>query len=319
MPEIRFSVVINCYCQAEYIRATVDSVLNQSCPPFEVIVVDDASKDDTVAILRSYGQSIQLVANAQNQGISRSRNAGAARATGDYLVYLDGDDALKPWALALYDQIVRTCRPSVILNSLTWFEGSLPAPDDFPKSIRFVHYGRLADKDRTFRSSASAIVIERHRFEEVRGWTETIALMQDHDLLAKLAAAGPAIHILSPATVFYRTHASNLSKDAARLLEDGYNLAAAWRARPQPRGPARKLVGGPLFFVVRRGYAVGLPWKATRLLAQNSFVIAATMLSRLRTYLFGRLPTQVLAVDFQPTGSDPPPPAARLDPTLTAT
>lgn len=306
MPETRFSVVITCYNHAPYICDAVESALGQSWSPLQVIVVDDASTDNSVEKLRRYSNSIELIAQPQNLGISKTRNAGTARASGDYLAYLDGDDLLKPWALEVYEQIVRTRHPAIILASLTWFRGSLPAsaPQDFPRSIDLVEYPRMADKDRSFRSSASAIVVEREKVQAVGGWTETIALMQDHDLLAKLAEAGPAIQLLSPETVFYRSHDSNSYKDTARLLHDCYNLVAAWRNRGS-RFSARNLVGGPVFFVLTQACAAKLYQQAAAVLARSWFVITAAALSRLRAVLFGRRPSETLAVDFRHTRDSP--------------
>jgi glycosyltransferase involved in cell wall biosynthesis len=313
MPQTGFSVVITCYNHAKYIRDAVDSALAQSYAPSQVIVVDDASTDTSVEVLRRYGDSITLIAHAENQGISRARNAGTAPADGDYIVYLDGDDVLKPWALAVYEQLVQTRHAAIILASLSWFQGSPPAcaEKDLPLSIDFVEYKRMADKDRTFRSSASAIVVERRKVLDVDGWTETVAFMQDHDLLAKLAETGPAIQILSPATVFYRSHASNTYKDTGRLLKDCYNLVAAWRSRPGRRASARNLVGGPVFFVLRRACAAKLYRESARVLARSWFVVGAAALSRLRAVLFGRHPSQSLAVNFIQTHD--PSPAARSE------
>lgn len=237
MPQTRFSVVITCYNHAGYIGDAVGSALGQSWAPSQIMVVDDASTDTSVEVLRRYGNAITLIAHSENQGISRARNAGTAPACGDYLVFLDGDHILKPWALAAYEQIVRTRRAAIILASLSWFAGAPPncTEQDFPGSIDFVEYKRLAEKDRSSRSSASAIVVERQKVLAVDGWTESIAFMQDHDLLAKLAETGPAIQILSPATVFYRSHASNNYKDTGRLLKDCYNLIDAWRRAPKAK------------------------------------------------------------------------------------
>ncbi len=313
MPPTRFSVVITCYNHAGYIGDAVDSALGQSHTPSQVIVVDDASTDTSVQVLRRYGNAITLIAHSENQGISKARNAGTAPATGDYLVYLDGDDILKPWALAAYEQLVQARHAAIILASLSWFEGSPPVctENDFPHSIDFVEFKRLADKDRTFRSSASAIVVERQKILDVDGWTETVAFMQDHDLLAKLAETGPAIQILSPATVFYRSHASNNYKDTGRLLKDCYNLMAAWRSRPESRASARNLVGGPVFFVLRRACAAKLYREAARVFARSWLVVGAAALARLRALVFGRHPSQTLAVDFKQTHS--PSPAARSE------
>ena len=85
------SVVITTYNMAAYLPETLESVFAQSHTSTEVIVVDDGSTDDTVARARGFGDSVQLVLRA-HEGLGAARNAGIARARGDYLAFLDSDD-----------------------------------------------------------------------------------------------------------------------------------------------------------------------------------------------------------------------------------
>jgi len=79
------------------------SAISQIHESREVIVVDDASSDGSDSVLKSYGEMIRLISLERNEGASEARNAGTAAARGNYLVYLDGDDLLKPWALLVYE------------------------------------------------------------------------------------------------------------------------------------------------------------------------------------------------------------------------
>lgn len=89
---LKFSVVIPNYNRQEMVCDAVESVLNQTYPAFEIIVVDDGSKDNSVAELkRKFDQKINLIVQ-QNAGVSTARNAGVEAATGDYICYLDSDD-----------------------------------------------------------------------------------------------------------------------------------------------------------------------------------------------------------------------------------
>src|ERR687889_2943029 len=91
------SVVIPCYNQAHFLGEAIESVLAQSYPNFEIIVVDDGSMDDTSEVAGSYPK-VRLV-RQENQGPSGARNAGLARSEGEYVVCLDADDRLLPEAL----------------------------------------------------------------------------------------------------------------------------------------------------------------------------------------------------------------------------
>src|ERR1035441_8051583 len=142
MPITRFSIIIISYNQREFIKDAVDSALCQRNEPAEIIVVDDASTDGAQEILRQYGDAIRLICRETNQGACAARNCGAALATGEYLVFLDGDDALPPWALDVYDRIVEARKPMMMLGDHWWFKGTLAAlqPGDTPHEIRLVEY-----------------------------------------------------------------------------------------------------------------------------------------------------------------------------------
>src|SRR5215204_1671374 len=91
------SVVIPCYKQAHFLGEAIESVLAQSYPNFEIIVVDDGSPDNTSEVAASYPR-VRLV-RQENQGLSAARNSGLSRSEGEYVVFLDADDRLLPGAL----------------------------------------------------------------------------------------------------------------------------------------------------------------------------------------------------------------------------
>lgn len=94
----RVSVIIPSYNCAPYLSEAIESVLDQSHPPAEVIVVDDGSTDDSLEIARGFGARIRLLAQA-NAGVSAARNRAIEEATGDWLAFLDADDVWLPTKL----------------------------------------------------------------------------------------------------------------------------------------------------------------------------------------------------------------------------
>jgi glycosyltransferase involved in cell wall biosynthesis len=94
------SVIIPAWNRAHYLRETIDSVLAQTQPAFEIIVVDDGSTDDTPAVLATYGDRIRVL-RQRNQGVATARNTGVAAARGDFLCFLDSDDLWHPRKLEL--------------------------------------------------------------------------------------------------------------------------------------------------------------------------------------------------------------------------
>ena len=92
----KVSVIIPAYNKADYTVKAVESVLNQSYPNIECIVVDDGSTDDTIKKIcpKGYIENPQLtiIKNIENKGVSYSRNRGIKEATGEYIAFLDCDD-----------------------------------------------------------------------------------------------------------------------------------------------------------------------------------------------------------------------------------
>ncbi|MEU9300481.1 bifunctional glycosyltransferase family 2 protein/CDP-glycerol:glycerophosphate glycerophosphotransferase [Streptomyces sp. NPDC048269] len=127
----RFSVIVPAYKVQAYLQESLDSVLTQSYPDLELIAVDDASPDACGSIIDEYAARdprVTAVHLAHNLGLGPARNAGLARATGDYLVFLDGDDTLAPGALqAITDRLKATGSPDVLVYDYarTFWTGGL--------------------------------------------------------------------------------------------------------------------------------------------------------------------------------------------------
>ena len=92
------SVVIPVHDRLRYLTEAVTSVLEQTHPHREVVVVDDGSSVDVERCLRSFGAAVRLF-RQENQGLGAARNTGMRNARGEYLLFLDDDDALEPTAL----------------------------------------------------------------------------------------------------------------------------------------------------------------------------------------------------------------------------
>ena len=98
MSNPKVSIIIPIYNTSERLSGCLDSVLNQTHRNLEIILVDDGSTDDSPAIIQTYAQkdSRIKVITQKNQGQSAARNRGLKQATGDFISFLDSDDAVKP-------------------------------------------------------------------------------------------------------------------------------------------------------------------------------------------------------------------------------
>ena len=292
MLPIRFSVIITCYNQREFIGAAVGSALAQPHSLREVIVVDDGSTDGSVERLEQFADSIRLIKFPTNRGAIEARNEGARQARGQYLVFLDGDDALRRWALNAYESLIVERNPKILAAQSLWFSGEIPVHQDeqAPQRIEFVQFDTFLSKDRSYGMSASTWILEREAFEQVGGWTEGIFYLDSVDLVLKLRDVGPVILVRSPSTVFYRVHEANSIHSVSPFIGMMHLLMQKERAGEYPGGPEyrsqrRAFLGGIVFFWVKRGLRAGLYSKVGKLLASGAPMIAAGFANRIRTRL----------------------------------
>lgn len=106
----RFSICISVYNGERYLRACIDSVLNQSFSDFELVIVDDASSDGSAAILEEYAKNdkrITVIRKSQNEGLHLGHRAAIEKCSGDYIMFLDADDEFEEGLLGKVDGALR--------------------------------------------------------------------------------------------------------------------------------------------------------------------------------------------------------------------
>lgn len=116
MPSV--SIIIPAYNVERHVRTAVQSAVDQTLPDVEVIVVDDGSTDGTGDLLRSFGDANGRlkVLRQPNRGVSAARNAGLGVATGQYVLFLDGDDQLLPTACASLYRMALECQADMVVS-----------------------------------------------------------------------------------------------------------------------------------------------------------------------------------------------------------
>ena len=117
---MRISVVIPAYDRADLIPETLDAILGQTLVPFEVIVVDDGSRDATWEVLQSYASRVRSI-RIENSGDLVARNAGLRLATGELVAFCDSDDLWRPDFLEAMAGLIRA---SVVRRRLDALESA---------------------------------------------------------------------------------------------------------------------------------------------------------------------------------------------------
>lgn len=131
--EIKVSVIIPAYNAQIYAPYAVESALRQTMSELEVIVVDDCSTDSTLRVLRErFGTNdrVRIVSQPENGGVSAARNRGIEEAKGEYIVFLDSDDAMRPDMLEKMLSAAQAHDADVLHTTGCLLPAVQPLPDD---------------------------------------------------------------------------------------------------------------------------------------------------------------------------------------------
>src|SRR3989337_795696 len=93
------------YNRARFIAEAVESILEQTLPPIQVLIIDDGSTDDTSELCAAFGEPVSYL-RRENRGVAGARNAGIAAAEGDWIAFCDSDDLWKPHKLEVQMEVI---------------------------------------------------------------------------------------------------------------------------------------------------------------------------------------------------------------------
>jgi glycosyltransferase involved in cell wall biosynthesis len=223
------SVVIPCYNQARFLGEAVESVLAQTHPHFEVVVVDDGSTDETSEVAARYPK-VRYFRQENSGRPAAPRNRGLRESHGEYVVFLDSDDRLLPNALEAglrhlgeHPECAFTsglCR-ALSSDGLSLAAVSLPG-------ARNDHYAALLSKN--YILTPGAVMFRRAAVEAAGGFDISPEKRgsEDYDLYLRLARASP-VHGHDEIVIEYREHDNNLSGDSGQMLKSTLAVLRAQR------------------------------------------------------------------------------------------
>lgn len=204
------SILIPSYHAAPWLAGTIESALAQTHAPLEIIVVDDGSRDNSLAIARRYeARGVKVVAQA-NRGAAAARNAALALAHGDFIQFLDADDLLAPDKISR--QLDRLARePAGTVASAAWarfhanpVEAKFtpePAWRDFAPAVDFLtlHYNE------GWMMPPIAWLTPRAVIERAGPWNERLSLNDDGEYFCRVLLASAGIAFCPDARCYYRS------------------------------------------------------------------------------------------------------------------
>jgi glycosyltransferase involved in cell wall biosynthesis len=208
----RVSVVIPTYNRGEMLVEAIESVLAQTFDGFEVIVVDDGSKDQTSKLLEPYLDRITYRLQ-QNGGVAAARNHGTRLSRGEYICFLDSDDKWVPEKLAIQVAIA-DAHPEygLIATEIAGFDETGPVTGRSKSSMYKIRNGYVLEQ-LLFSNwiQTSTVLIHRKRLEQIGGFDEDIGQFGEDWLLWMRIASEYPIYFVPEALVQYRIHNENLT------------------------------------------------------------------------------------------------------------
>lgn len=213
-----FSVIIPVYNRQTFIAKAIQSVLDQTFTDFELIIIDDASTDNTPHIIQTFtDKRIKYVRNESNLERCRSRNKGIEIAKGTYICFLDSDDYhLTHHLETLHQEIIKKNSPVALLFTNSWncntnelHERECP---DFTKYNTFEYIGLYTFNPQ--RMCIHKIIAEHIQFDP------SVYVCEDLDIAARIATRYPIMQIMERTTVYVHHSESFTGGDTRKAFKE---------------------------------------------------------------------------------------------------
>lgn len=237
---MKLSAVVTTHDVGPWIEEALRSIAEQRLPPDEIVLLDDASSDDTLERVAASGVPVRLL-RERFRNAARARNVAVSHSTGDWIAFLDGDDVWRPEHLAEALAMLGSGSDVALLASYReYFEESATWGDKSPLPVR--EGPGLDDRD-LYRCyvgpnigwPTSGFVVRRERFAEVGGFDETQLRRHDADLFLRLAAGRRWAYQPRPTWVYRKRETGNISAHRAECAY--YLLRSMLKLRSHYAGP----------------------------------------------------------------------------------
>jgi len=209
----KISVIIPCFKQEQFLADTIESVLAQTHPAYEIIAVDDASPDGSAEVIGRYADVRYL--RQPHGGVCVARNYGLAQASGDYLVFLDGDDRLLPEhletcvaAFQSHPEAAFVCGDYRLIGMTdSWHvHNCVPLPTHYTTLLRF-----------NFIGPPCVAMFRRSVVQRVGGFQPGLEGTEDQDLYFRITRGHP-IYCHHTVIAEYRRHVQQESQNWSKML-----------------------------------------------------------------------------------------------------
>jgi GT2 family glycosyltransferase len=236
-----FSILIASYQAAGTIASSVESVLDQTEPPLEIIVCDDGSTDDLDGVLAPYADRIVLL-RQEHAGAAAARNRAARSASGDFVAILDADDAFLPERLEALGQLAAE-RPDLdILTTNEYLE-----TDGRLLRLRYTDEHRFVTEEQELAifevNFVAHAAVRRAVLLEHDGFDESLEVAEDWELWIRMIQNGARVGLVDAPLLRYALRRGSLSADAVRMHRCRLRALEKALARPDLTPRARDAAG----------------------------------------------------------------------------
>jgi len=249
------SVIIPTYNYGRFIAEAIQSVLQQTHRPDEIVVVDDGSTDDTAQVVAGFGDAVKYV-RQDNGGVCAARNKGVAESTGEIIAFMDADDTMEPESIAKQVALFGDEHVGLVHCGLRLFD------DESGETIELQLEGGedgVADNLLLWEGASiagpGAILVTREAFDSVDGFDTGMKVGEDWDFCYRVARKFKVRFVPEP-LVNYRSHATAAHRNVAemergmsRFYEKAFstNDEAVLKLKSRAYGNFHKVMAGSYF------------------------------------------------------------------------
>lgn len=234
-----FSVIVPIYGVEKYLPQCINSILNQSFNNFELILVDDGSKDSCPKICDDFAKNdsrIQVV-HKKNEGIVKARQSGVELAKGEYIAFVDGDDWISSDYLSLFAESIKTTESDILCSGSIWWVSE----DDkkiipFPLESGLYEKGKIEkevfpwliedQKGRYFPNSLWAKVFKLRLYKQYQLINDFVQIGEDSACVKPCIYRANKLMILPDCNYYYRQIQSSMTKNKRAFDWDGPEIIA---------------------------------------------------------------------------------------------
>lgn len=252
-----FSVVIPLYNKELSIRNTIQSVLDQTCQEFEIVVVNDGSTDNSAAVVEATEDGRVRLIHQKNQGVSAARNRGIEEAQYEWVAFLDGDDLWKPNHLEVISHAMTVFpNESIYSTSFSYSNEPLESGDSSNVNVNRIrdYFSEVVTTPLVWTSVA---VVSKRCLREIGGFKVFLRYGEDLDLWARIIEAYPLVKS-DAITAIYRTDAENRSdRNRNVVYHAAFHFDLNEKGSSGKRSYYRLIINRCLYSLLRSGDFLG--------------------------------------------------------------